>query len=69
MLHALPLAWNLVKSMTTTGTSSALRDAVADFLNELFQLMGDSLFDHAASAPSSSPQFVQRVKEITNSGQ
>lgn len=64
VLHALPLAWNLVKSMSTTGASGPLKDAVSDFISELHKLMGDSLFEHAASAPMSNAQLVEKVKEI-----
>lgn len=67
ILHALPLAWNLVKSVSSTGTSPALKDAVADFIAQLYDLMHDSLFDHAASSPGSSPQLVEKVRELSTS--
>ncbi|XP_067943298.1 TOG array regulator of axonemal microtubules protein 1-like [Watersipora subatra] len=65
VLHALPLAWNLVKSLATTGATSVLRDAVTDFIVDLHKLFGDTLFDYAASSPGSRPEFVQKVRELS----
>ena len=67
ILHALPLAWNLVKSLSSTGSTPALKDATGDFLAQLHELMNDSLFDHAASAPGSNPQFVDKIRELSQS--
>lgn len=68
VLHALPLAWNLIKSMSSTGATTSLKDSISDFVTELHDLMGDSLYDHAASAPGSNPQFVDKVREMSKSG-
>ena len=56
-----------MKSLSSTGTSPALKDATGDFIAQLHELMNDSLFDHAASAPGSSPQFVEKIRELSQS--
>lgn len=67
VLHALPLAWELVKSVSTTGAAAHLKEAATDFVAKLYELMGSTLIDHAASAPASSPQFVESVKQMSKS--
>jgi len=64
-LHGLPLAWNLVRSLSTTGSTAVLREAVADYIKNLYGLMGPGLFEYCSSAPDSNPQLVAMVRELS----
>jgi len=67
ILHALPLAWSLVTSSSATSASGPLRDATTDFIIALYKLMGQSLYDHAASAPGSNNQeLIRQIRDMTS---
>lgn len=64
VLHGLPLAWDLVRAGMTTSAAGPLRAATNDFISTLHDLMGDSLFDHTSSSPGSTPQLVERMRQM-----